>query len=410
MKVIVAAAVAALTIACSEPATRTSQKSGAVSPTTLGRVSDLPVPSFQGAARVPFLHATSDAVLLSWMEEVRPKVHALRFADFNGTTWRSPKNVAVSDAFFVNWADTPSIVRSGPHLYAHWLQKSGEGKYSYDVNVATSDDGGETWSSPVVPHRNPVKSEYGFVSMLPDNDGSVGLTWLDGRAMPEEGVGAMAIRYARLSPEGTLSGEIVLDERTCECCQTGIARTAKGPLVVYRDRSENELRDIARVRVDGARATTPKLVHADQWLIPGCPVNGPQADAIGNDTVVAWFTEAGGVSKVRTAFSSDGGDTFSPVQDLSIHTPLGRVDVVMIDKETAAVSWLEKRGEQASVRVQIVTRSGKNGQPLTLGMTSAARPSGFPRMVRFRDSLLIAWTLPGEKSTIVMKKVEITRA
>jgi len=44
-----------------------------------------------------------------------------------------------------------------------------------------------------------------------------------------------------------------LDTRVCECCQTSVAMTAEGPVVVYGDCSEaeKEIRDISIVRLEG---------------------------------------------------------------------------------------------------------------------------------------------------------------
>jgi hypothetical protein len=43
----------------------------------------------------------------------------------------------------------------------------------------------------------------------------------------------------------TLGKEALLDGRVCECCQTSSASTPDGMAVVYRDRSEKEVRDIS---------------------------------------------------------------------------------------------------------------------------------------------------------------------
>ena len=48
-----------------------------------------------------------------------------------------------------------------------------------------------------------------------------------------------------------------------------------GPVAVYRDRSPEEIRDISVVRLVDGVWTEPAPVHADNWMIEGCPVNGP---------------------------------------------------------------------------------------------------------------------------------------
>ena len=51
--------------------------------------------------------------------------------------------------------------------------------------------------------------------------------------------------------------------------------TADGPLVAFRDRSNQEIRDIHVARVEQGKWTEAVPVHADNWRIEACPVNGP---------------------------------------------------------------------------------------------------------------------------------------
>ena len=46
-----------------------------------------------------------------------------------------------------------------------WLEKSGSGTYAYDVRMATSKDGGRTWSKPFLLNRDGRKTEHGFVTL-----------------------------------------------------------------------------------------------------------------------------------------------------------------------------------------------------------------------------------------------------
>jgi hypothetical protein len=86
--------------------------------------------------------------------------------------------------------------------------------------------------------------------------------------MPEgKEEGDMTLRYATIDARGTIHSDVQLDARTCECCATGMAMATSGPVIVYRDRSPKEVRDIAVVRATGKGWTRPRLVHADGWKI-----------------------------------------------------------------------------------------------------------------------------------------------
>ncbi|HEX7772775.1 MAG TPA: sialidase family protein, partial [Pyrinomonadaceae bacterium] len=212
----------------------------------------------QGDSREPELTTTQDGrVILSWVEKIDDKRHALRIAMLDGNGWTETRNVAEGDNWFVNWADFPSVtaLKDGS-LAAHWLVKSGSATYAYDVNVSQSKDEGQTWTTPIVPHRDNTQTEHGFVSLIPLSDGRLGAVWLDGRNMKNmnesdehaPATESMTLRYAAIDSTGKLSDETELDERVCECCQTSAAVTSNGSIAVYRDRSANEMRDIYIVR------------------------------------------------------------------------------------------------------------------------------------------------------------------
>jgi hypothetical protein len=180
----------------------------------------------------------------------------------------------------------------------------------------------------------------------------------------------------------------------CDCCQTDAVLTSAGPLVVYRDRTKDEIRDIYVTRLVGGEWTEGRPIHGDGWETDACPVNGPAAASAGDDIAVAWFTAAGGVPRVQLAFSSDAGVRFGEPIPVDDGNPAGRVDVVMLDDGSALVSWLERTGEdRAEVRVRRVDRDGRAGGYLTVSGSSSERASGFPRIASAgADRILVAWT------------------
>ena len=163
----------------------------------------------------------------------------------------------------------------------------------------------------------------------------------------------MTLRGAMIGPNGELLEDTELDGRVCDCCNTTTAMTSNGLIVAYRDRSHDEIRDIAVVRKIDGKWSEPKFVHADNWEIAGCPVNGPALDAMGSDVVLAWFTAADGEGEVRLSFSSDSGAEFEPFYRIDNGMATGRVDVELLDPETAAVIWMEPAGEQEVIRLKI---------------------------------------------------------
>lgn len=204
----------------------------------------------------------------------------------------------------------------------------------------------------------------------------------------------MTLRYATLAPDGSRSGETVLDERTCDCCPTAAVGTPSGLVVAYRDRSADEIRDIAVVRhVDGAW-TEPTIPHADGWRIEGCPVNGPALAASGGRVALAWFA-GGDATRVWLTVSDDAGATWGDRIRIDGGAPIGRVGVTLLADGSAAVSWLESVDEAAELRVRRVGPDGAVRPAVTVTTVDASRASGIPHVVGLGDRALLAWTDPG---------------
>lgn len=347
----------------------------------------------------PHLAAVGQDVYMSWLERAEAGGHHLLLSRYAGGRWGEPQVVATSDRFFVNWADAPSVA-VGPEgaLWAHWLERSGPEGYDYGIRLARSDDAGRTWSAAWTPHQDASPTEHGFVSNLPV-DSEMGWVWLDGRGMAagpggEPATGETALYFRAYGASGPTGPESVLDARVCDCCQTDAAHTAAGPIVVYRDRDEREVRDVQVIRwVDGTWSeATP--VHEDHWQTGACPVNGPAVAARGERVAVAWFTAADGVPRVNVAFSANSAETFGAPTSVDSGDPSGRVDVLMLADGTALVSWLERTGgDFAEVQVRHVTPSGRTSEALRVSTGISERAGGYPRMAQTAaGEVLVAWT------------------
>ena len=211
-----------------------------------------------------------------------------------------------------------------------------------------------------------------------------------------------------LGAPGAAVKEIQLDERACDCCQTHAAMTTEGPIVVYRDRTANEIRDISIVRRVRGAWTAPKPVHNDGWEVNFCPVNGPFVAAAGRRVAVSWYTAAKDTPRVKVAFSSDAGATFSAPITVDEGNPAGRVATVLLDDGSALVSWIERTGgDTASVKARRVREKEGAGPSVIVTASSAARASGFPRMARSGNQIYFAWTVPGRPSTVQVARASI---
>ncbi len=357
----------------------------------------------------PYLFANGSELLMSWTEQKNDSVFALYVSKLTDGKWSARSEIKKGKNWFVNWADFPSITGFDDKLLSYYLKKSDAETFAYDIFLRQSNDSGIHWNIENKLHSDTTKSEHGFVSMTPSSDNSFFISWLDGRntksmghdhAHGENG-GAMQIRVAELMTNGEIKNEFELDSRTCDCCQTSIAMTDDGPIVVFRDRSGQEIRDIYYSKYKDGVWSKSKPVFQDNWTINGCPVNGPKVAVQENSVAVAWFTAADNIPKVNLAFSNDRGENFLHPIQINQGKAIGRVDLLMLDKDTALISWMESSEDMALLRIAKVGISGEIEKIITVGEISSSRSTGFPQMELVGNQIYMAWNgLENDKKKI----------
>lgn len=355
-------------------------------------VEPVPVPPV-GHTDSPQLTSSSSGVILSWLEH-RGGTAYLRFAARSAGGWSDTRTAASGGNWFLSWADVPAVMRlSSGTLVANWYRATNPAAEAYDILLSYSTDAGRTWARPISPHTDGTTTQHGFVSMVEMPDASLGLLWLDGRDQQQnttdpEG-GSMGLYFGRYDANWTLTTEQRVDARVCECCPTAAAATADGIVTAFRDRSPREIRDINLSRLEGTTWTPARPVHVDNWMIQACPVNGPALSARGRDLAVAWFTAKDEAPKAFVAFSSDAGRTWGDAIRIDDVSTLGHVDVELLDDGSAAVTWMEFASQRSSLQLRRVERGGARSAAIPV---TPARVTGYPRLSRSGNELLLAWT------------------
>lgn len=375
-----------------------------------------PVPSPAGPnSQLPYLTTDHSGTLyLSWTEQLPTGATALKYASY-GTDerWSTTQTIATGDDWFVNWADYPSILANDNNLIAaHWLHKVPGGTYAYEVRLSMM---GGSQDTVLTPHFDGTATEHGFVSMLPWLEDSVLGIWLDGRRTANRAEDeysdlsrAMTLRSAIIQPDGNVTQPQVIDTTVCDCCQTSLAATSNGAIAAYRNRTDEEIRDIYVSRYQQGAWSEPVRVHPDNWKIGGCPVNGPVIKARGDTVLVTWFTGADDTYQVKASFSYDGGTTFQPPVIINENEPIGRLDAAVTANDYSVVSWMEQAGDSAALKVRAIQNNSQELSPVRkVSSMSRDRQSGFPQMTAHNGHLFFAWTAVGDQHQIKMASIPL---
>ena len=345
----------------------------------------------------PNLVSKDGNLTLSWISSEEDQEAVLYYSQFINENWKAPVRITSGSDWFVNWADFPANAINGDLILTSYLKKSASGTYTYDVVLNLETLSGEKIKENFLLNTDGVQAEHGFVSMIPTNEKGFFITWLDGRNTIEDTKDghhkAMTIRFAEISDTGEILNESELDAATCDCCQTSIAMTNDGPIVVYRDRSKEELRDIYSTKYVDGKWKAPTPVHQDGWKINGCPVNGPKVVANSTNVAVAWFTAANDTPLVNISFSTSNGDTFnSPIQ-LNDLDAIGRVDVAFLNSTEVLVSYMEVDDIGTYLKVKKVSLDGKISEAFTVSEIDGGRNTGVPQLEIMKGEVFLVWTI-----------------
>ena len=358
----------------------------------------------------PSLVCVEGALSLSCLSSNEGNKSTLNFSQLKEGKWTNTQTMATGSNWFVNWADFPAHAINENLILSSYLKKSDSGTYTYDVILSLQKLSGEKVKEDFLLNTDCVKADHGFVSIIPNHNQGFFITWLDGRNTVDNDLDGyhkpMTIRFAEITNKGDIIDESELDSATCDCCQTSIAVTNKGPVVVYRDRSDKEVRDIYIARKINGIWGVPTPIHNDGWEINGCPVNGPKVASNSNNLAISWFTVSNEKPTVNLSFSKSNGASFGTLIKINDDDAIGRVDVAFLNPQEVLVSYIEGDDVGTYLRIKKVSIDGKVSAPITISKIDGGRNSGVPQLEILDNEAFIVWTvLKGKKNQLKTVKL-----
>ena len=203
----------------------------------------------------------------------------------------------------------PRLGASGDSIHLGWVEAiaGGPGVAYY---VATSVDGGRTFSEPIKAHgAEAVKP--GFTGLAVAPDGSVACGWLDGRARSAQPYSSVRRAHSDGFEPEQLAYEGPDGKGVCPCCDVAVAQGPAGALFVGFRNSDSGNRDIYVAGPGGLVA-----VASDHWKLDGCPHDGPSMAVADDRLDILWMDAHSGKSRVYHARSPIDGLAFQ-VQEIA---------------------------------------------------------------------------------------------
>ncbi len=323
-----------------------------------------------------------------------------------------------------------------PAVVVVWTAKSPRGTRLWS---ARSRDFGRTFAAPAALPGSDAAGNRGWESVATGADGRVVAVWLDHRELAASKPGAPPMDHAQhehgadhASADGAARAQLsklyfgALGEVTsahpvtggvCYCCKTAIASDGRdGVYAAWRHVYDGNIRDIAFTKsADGGRTFAASVrVSDDNWVLNGCPENGPALAVDPRNRVhVVWPTliPADGSSKEPTpalfyAMSEDGRH-FTARQRVPTEGFARHPQIALGADGGVILTW----DEQATGTRRVAVARG------TIDRTGAARfvrqviaegtPAMYPSIATASDATIVVWT-SGNAGQTVLRSLSLT--
>ena len=314
-----------------------------------------------------------------------------------------------------------------PAVIVMWTAKAPSGTR---LVSARSTDGGKSFG-PLTPlPGSDANGNRGWESAAVTPEGDVVAVWLDHREVPARTRGAAGAAHQhgatsqRTPAEGVARAQLsqiffarltdvastrAIAPGVCYCCKTSVATGAEGTVVAaWRHVYEGNIRDIALAQSsDGGKTfSAPVRVSEDNWVLDGCPENGPSVTIDQKNTIhVVWPTlvrGSAGAEETMALFyaTSTDGRRFTKRQQIPTEGVPRHPQLAVGPGGTIAVAWDEQLKGTRRVIMATGTTDNKNSVRFARQVLSDA-PGTYPVLASLVDGVIVAWTSGTDRDSVL---------
>lgn len=323
---------------------------------------------------------------------------------------------AEPESFNAAAENRPRLGVYGEHLIVVW-SRPGKKRFTSDLRISRSSDGGMTFSKPENLNRDGLGLETGhsFADLSVGPDGSILIAWLDGRDRHRaesagEAFHGTSLYFTRAEgPDRPFAPERPAAAGSCECCRLALGGSADGRrFVLWRHLIDSRIRDHA-LGVWTDRGFGWQRASFENWDIEACPHHGP-ALAVADERIhAAWFSGAEQATGLfYRAFDADrvadapnsGSIVDAPVMPFGDSERFPSRPALAVNGSVVVLVWLEYDGEQSLIRMR---HSGNRGDDWSDARTVAKAPGpvDHPQLVTLDDRIVLSWQRKGTGHALI---------
>ena len=312
-----------------------------------------------------------------------------------------------------------------------WAAKGSRGT---KLVAAQSLDSGKSFRPAATLPDTDAAGSRGWHNVAADATGRVFTIWLDHRALARDAAashreheagghdGVTMAQKSKLYIQ-SLDGAVVsraVTQGVCYCCKTALAVDARGVLhAAWRHVYPGNFRDIAYARSgDGGLTFSPPVrISDDNWMLDGCPDDGP-ALAVDRDGRVhaVWPTlvDGGGEPTIALFYATSTQGAFSQRVQLPTQGVAHHPQITLAGDGSLLAAWDESSPGRRRVVIARAAAEPPRGRSSTADpsfvrhVISDDASAMYPALAESTTVTVVVWTARrGVQSTIAVSRVEI---
>lgn len=268
---------------------------------TVDETDNLPIRLSDESHKASCVYLTSDEKnnpLISWCETdttTGKKFFYLSYFSDSSLSFSNAIPVPIRQSASLHEEGMPKVAVKGDGTIVAVYETSEptkENEYSGFLYYIESLNRGKSWSQPhYLDSDSSASTSHSFAALARLSDGEVGVCWLG--ESPDHQKEGRPVLFAKTRGHEGFQSQLFITTSACECCRTAISSNLDGHVVImFRDLLDSSVRDIsASVSNDTGRTFSKSASFSkDEWVMYGCPHNGPSVFSGKNNNYSTWYT------------------------------------------------------------------------------------------------------------------------
>ena len=362
---------------------------------------------------VRFASDENDNAVVSWCEtdKAEKNFFYLSFFDEEKGKFGGRINIPMEQNTAIHEEGMPKIaIKSDGTIIAMFEVNSPtpDNGWAGFIHYIQSFDKGKSWTQPLCVHADTSAGKSrSFADITRLGNGEIGATWLDAPGGNKEG--GRPVKFAKTNGRNGFGNERLVDSLACECCRTAISSNDGKISIVFRDIIDDNIRDISvSTSSDNGETFSPAFSFSDDdWVINGCPHNGPSVVNSKENVYAAWFTG----SDKKGVYYSELNNNHEVVFKKLISPNGKNIQLCLMADGSRVLAYNEISRHADSLFSRIIVNKIANGTMLQKDITPSNAQAGYPVIHALKkDKIVVAWTEDDKVFYSIVRSQDISDA